>query len=154
MSDPGKVWEFIQGPALCLVCTLCQGSVLSRGFLRSLNHQRVLGFSTAVSRSCFLPIFVWTSADNSLGIFQTAQSLLRFLQASPSRGTESFKGNNNWRGFLMVTSYLHTFSMLGCLKDEIRSTTTSTRNEKQRSIPTLSQLLLLGPWAIPLRGPQ
>lgn len=30
-----------------------------------------------MSRSCFLPIFVWTSADNSLGIFQTAQSLLR-----------------------------------------------------------------------------
>lgn len=48
-----------------------------------------------MSRSCFLPLFVWTSADNSLGIFQTAPSLLRFLQTSLSRGTESFEGNNS-----------------------------------------------------------
>lgn len=83
-----------------------------------------------MSRSCFLPIFVWTSADNSLGIFQTAQPLLRFLQASPSRGTERIEGNNNWRGFLMVTSYLHhvTFNTLGCLKDDNQSTATSTGN--------------------------
>ena len=60
-----------------------------------------------MSRSCFLLLFIWTSADNSPGIFQTAQSLLAFLQTSLSRRTESIKeGNNNSTGFIMVTSYL------------------------------------------------
>lgn len=60
-----------------------------------------------MSRSCFLPLFIWTSADNSSGIFQTAESLLRFLQTSPSRRTESGKeGNNKQSRFILVTSYL------------------------------------------------
>lgn len=93
-QTPGKGWEFIQDPGLCLVYTLCKGSILLRGFLRSLNHSRLIGFCTGTSRSCFLPLFIWTSTDNSLGIFQTAQSLLRFLQTSLNRQTESVQEKN------------------------------------------------------------
>lgn len=111
-QTPWKGWEFIQGPGLCLVYALCKGSMLLRGFLRSLNHSRLIGFYTGMSRSCFLPLFIWTHADNSPGIFQTARSLLRFLQTSPSRQTESIKeGNNNPTGFVMVTSYLRHISI-------------------------------------------
>lgn len=91
-QTPGKGWEFVQGPGLCLVCTLCKGSILLGAFIRSLNHSKLIGFCTGMSRSCFLLLFIWTSADKSPGIFQTAQSLLRFLQTTPCRQTDSIGG--------------------------------------------------------------
>lgn len=104
-QTPGKGWEFIQGPGLSLVFVL---SVLLRGFLCSLNRSRLIGFYTGTSRSCFLPLFVWTRASNSQGGFQTAQSVLTLLQTSSSRRTESIKANSKRRGFVMASSYLHS----------------------------------------------
>lgn len=87
MSDPrdGLGLHPSSGPGFGL--RVLQGVSALEGFLRSLNHHRLMGFYTGMSRSCFLPLFIWTSADNSPGIFQTAESLLRFLQTSPSRQT-------------------------------------------------------------------
>lgn len=91
-QTPGKDWEFIQGPGLCWVCTSCKGSVLPRAFIRSPNHSKLIGFCAGMRRICFLLVFIWTSADKSPGIFQTAQPLLRFLQTSPCRQTDSMGG--------------------------------------------------------------
>lgn len=113
-QTPGKDWEFIQGPGLCLVRTSCKGSILLQVFIHSLNHGKLIGFHTGMSRSCFLLLFVWTRADNSSGIFQTAQSLLRFLQTNPCRQTDSTEEGNNRAGFVMVTSYLCRVSTRGC----------------------------------------
>lgn len=110
----GRDWEFIQGPGLCLVCTLCKGSILLQVFIHSLNHGKLIGFHTGMSGSCFLLLFIWTRADNSLGIFQTSQSLLRFLQTRPYRQTDSTEEGNNRAGFVMVTSYLCRVSTRCC----------------------------------------
>lgn len=67
-----------------------------------------------MSGSCFLLLFIWTRADNSLGIFQTSQSLLRFLQTRPYRQTDSTEEGNNRAGFVMVTSYLCRVSTRCC----------------------------------------
>lgn len=94
-QTPGKDWEFIQGPGLCWVCTSCKGSVLPRAFIRSPNHSKLIGFCAGMRRICFLLVFIWTSADKSPGIFQTAQPLLRFLQTSPCRQTDSMGGKQS-----------------------------------------------------------
>lgn len=91
-QTPGKDWEFIQGPGLCWVCTSCKGSTLPRAFIQSPNHSKLIGFCAGMRTICFLLVFIWTSADKSPGIFQTAQPLLRFLQTSPCRQTDSMGG--------------------------------------------------------------
>lgn len=129
MSDPrdglGVHPRSKPGFGLCVL----QGVNALEGFVHSLNHCRLMGFYTGMSRSCFLPLFIWTSADNSSGIFQTAESLLRFLQTSPSRQrvarTETTsRVDSFWSPLICATlgsGMLGCRVKKGCLKDENKS---------------------------------